>query len=118
MADKITLVVKKDLLISAYGSRYIKTHREQHHVNVCSRKVRELAKVLIESQKITSSIKNLFDLLHPQHFDTVVQSIKVIAKYDAMKDMFGSPTFAMNISRSLKDCCDIAILKIIKRKYN
>ncbi|CAH1099872.1 unnamed protein product [Psylliodes chrysocephalus] len=118
MADKITLVVKKDLLISAYGSRYIKTHREQHHVNVCSRKMRELAKVLIESQKITSSIKNLFDLLHPQHFDTVVQSVKVIAKYDAMKDMFGSPTFAMNISRSLKDCCDIAILKIIKRKYN
>lgn len=60
--------------------------------------------------------KNLFGLNQPQFFDIVVQSVKVIAKCDSQKDMFESPTFAMNIS--LKDCCDIAVLLIIKRKYN
>lgn len=117
-ADKVSVTAKKDFLIGAFGSRYLNTHRELHQINVCSRKMRELAKVLMESQKLNSSIKTLFDLLQPQHFDLVVQSVKVIAKYDPQKDEFESPTFAMNISRSLKDCCDIAILHIIKRKHN
>nr|CAH7718936.1 unnamed protein product [Callosobruchus chinensis] len=118
IADKVSLKVKKDPLICAFGARYINTHREQHQVNVCSRKMRELAKVLMESQKQNSSINNLFDLLQPQHFDTVVYGVKVIAKYDPNNDTYKSPTFAINISRSLKDCCDIAVLHIIKRKQN
>nr|XP_023014877.1 uncharacterized protein LOC111504537 [Leptinotarsa decemlineata] len=117
-ADKVSLTAKKDSLICAFGSRYLNTHKELHRIHVCSRKMRELAKVLMESQKFDSSIKNLFDLLLPQYFDVVVQSVKVIAKYDPQKEEFESPTFAMNISRTLKDCCDIAILHIVKRKHN
>lgn len=117
-ADKVSFTVKKDSLICAYGERYLNTHREQHHINICSRKMRELAKILIESQKMNSCIKNLYDLLKPQYFDVVVHSTKIIAKYDLQKDIFLSPTFGMNISRSLKDCCDLAILHLVKRKYN
>lgn len=117
-ADKVSLRAKKDSLICAFGGRYLNTHREQHHINVCSRKMRELSKVLIESVKLNSAIKNLYDLLHPMYFDTVVASVKIIAKYDAQNDIYLSPTFGMNISRSLKDCCDIAILHLVKRKYN
>nr|CAI5821401.1 unnamed protein product [Callosobruchus analis] len=118
LADQVSLKAKKDALICAYGSRYINTHREQHHINICSRKMRELAKLLIQCQKLEPTIKNLFDLLQPQFFDMVVESVKVIARYNPETDVYRSPTFAMNISRSLKDCCDIAILHIIKRKYN
>lgn len=118
MADKVSLKSKKDSLICAFGARYINIHREQHHVNVCSRKMRELAKVLMESQKLNPLIANMFDLLQPKYFDLVIRSVKIIAKYDIVQDKYNSPTFAMNISRSLKDCCDIAILHIIKRKHN
>lgn len=116
-ADKISLVAKKDSLICAFGSRYLSTHREQHHALVCSRKMRELAKILIEAKKLNSTVVNLYELLHPQYFDTVVQSAKIIAKYNPETDMYESPTFGMNISRSLKDCCDIAVLHVCKRKY-
>ncbi|KAG5896075.1 hypothetical protein JTB14_006864 [Gonioctena quinquepunctata] len=47
-ADKISLEAKSDLLICKFGSRYLRTHRERHHVNVCSRKMREISKLLIE----------------------------------------------------------------------
>ncbi|CAH0551285.1 unnamed protein product [Brassicogethes aeneus] len=116
-ADKVSLCAKKDDLICAFGSRYLRTHREQHHALVCSRKMRELAKTLIECRRLNSNIKNMYELLHPQYFDTVVQSAKIIAKYNPTTDVYESPTFGMNISRSLKDCCDIAILHICKRKY-
>lgn len=117
LADKVSFCAKKDVLICSFGSRYLRTHREQHHALICSRKMRELAKVLIEARKLHSGIKTLYDLLHPQHFDTVVQSVKIIAKYNPDTDIYESPTFGMNISRSLKDCCDIAILDICKRKH-
>lgn len=118
ITDKISLTVQKDPLICAFGSRYLSSHREQHHVNVCSRKMRELAKIFLECKNIKPEIQNSFHLLHPQMFDVIVQSVKVIGKYDPQKDVFMSPTFAMNISRSLKDLCNIAIHYVVKRKYN
>lgn len=60
----------------------------------------------------------MFQLPQPQFFDIVVVSVKVLEKYDSEKDIFKLPTFAINISRSLKDLCDIANLHIVKRKYN
>lgn len=38
--------------------------------------------------------------------------------YDEVKEIFASPTYAMNIQTSLKQCCDIAILVTLKRKFN
>nr|CAI5834914.1 unnamed protein product [Callosobruchus analis] len=108
---------KKDMLICAFGARYLSTHRELHHINVCSRQMRELAKVLIESKKADCKIKNFYDLLHPKYFDIVVNSTKIVAKYDTKNEVFKSPTFAMNISRSIKDCCSIAILHQVKQKH-
>lgn len=79
--------------------------------------MRELAKILIESQKLNPAIKNLYEQLHPQYFDLVVQCAKIIAKYNPETDVYESPTFGMNISRCLKDSCDIAILHVCKRTY-
>lgn len=100
-ADKISLCAKKDSLICRFGSRFLRTHRKQHHVLVCSRKMREFAKMLIETRKFDPTIQNMYKLLHPQHFDTVVKSAKIIAKYNPQTDVYESPTFGMNTSRSL-----------------
>lgn len=115
-ADKISLVAKKDTLICAFGARYLKTHREKHFVNVTSRKMRELSKLLIEAQQREPTIKTLFDLLRPEHYDNIVEATKAVARYDTEKQEFEAPTYAMNISTSLKECCSIAILYALKKK--
>ncbi|XP_046406622.1 uncharacterized protein LOC124171491 [Ischnura elegans] len=114
--DKISLVAKKDALICAFGARYFKIHREKHFVNVTSRKMRELAKLLIEIRKIEPIVKNLFQALQPQYYDAIVEATKNVARYDSNKDCFESPTYAMNMGTSLKQCCDIAIMFAIKKK--
>ncbi|OWR44608.1 putative alternative oxidase [Danaus plexippus plexippus] len=114
-ADKTSLVAKSDVLICSFGTQYMKTHREKHFVNVISRKMRELAKLLQEMKKINPSIKDLFDALRPIHYDTIVAATKIVGKYDSEKDRFESPTFAMNISTSIKQCCNIAILFALKK---
>lgn len=115
-ADNISLEAKKDTLICEFGARYLRTHPEKHFVIVTSRKIRELARLLIEIKSLESSINNLFEALQPQYFDIIIQATKIVAKYDPEKNRFDSPTYAMNISTSLKQCCDIAIVYALKRK--
>lgn len=99
-----------------FGARYLKCHREKHFINVCSRKMRELSRLLIAAMEAQSTIKTLFDALQPQNFDLLVQCTKQVSKFDANKDSYNSPTYAMNIQTSLKQCCDIAILNVLKKK--
>ena len=82
-AVKIFFGAQKNALICEFCARYLKTHI----FYVTSRKMRALK---------------------PHYFNLFVKAIQVIAKFDA--DM--SPTFAMNIVTSLKQCCDIAITLI------
>lgn len=56
-ADHISLMAKKDPLICEFGSRYIKIHRGAHFINIASRKMRELARFLIEMRKLNSNIQ-------------------------------------------------------------
>ncbi|XP_052756327.1 uncharacterized protein LOC128201936 [Galleria mellonella] len=114
--DKISFVAKSDLLICAFGSQYMKNHREMHFVNVISRKMRELAKLLIEIRKKDQSVKDLLGALNPKYYDLIVSATKVVGKYDSEKDRFDSPTFAMNISTSIKQCCNIAFMLALKKQ--
>ncbi|KAJ0172348.1 hypothetical protein K1T71_012321 [Dendrolimus kikuchii] len=115
-ADKISLVAKTDHLICAFGSQYLKTHRERHFVNVVSRKMRELAKLLIEIKKLDPSVRDLFGALRPNLYDIIVEATKILGKYDSEKDRFETPTFAMNMSTTLKQCCNIAIMFALKKE--
>lgn len=106
--EVISFTAKKDPLICALGSRYIKIHREKHFLHVVSRNMRELARLFLEVKNEEPSLSNLFEVLKPQYFDLLVSSTKEAAKYD--KDYYGSPSYALRIGTSLKQCCDIAIV--------
>uniref|UniRef100_A0A6P7GZ10 Uncharacterized protein LOC114344736 n=1 Tax=Diabrotica virgifera virgifera TaxID=50390 RepID=A0A6P7GZ10_DIAVI len=114
--DKISLVAKKDSLICAFGARYIKIHREKHFINVASQKMRELARLLIQIKQRDESIKCLLDALKSKHFDLLVEATKAEAKYDADKDIYKSPTYALNMGTTLKQCAELAIIMVLKRK--
>nr|CAI5867283.1 unnamed protein product [Callosobruchus analis] len=100
--DNVSLTAKKDPLICAFGARYIKTHREKHFAVIASRKMRELARLLIELKRCTSDITNLIDAFKPQYFDMLVAATKKISKYNDEKDYFESPTLALNMGTTLK----------------
>ncbi|XP_028151807.1 uncharacterized protein LOC114345184 isoform X2 [Diabrotica virgifera virgifera] len=114
--DEVSIVAKKDALICAFGARYLKKHREKYHINVTSRKMRELAKILIEVRKIEPTVQTLLEALNPRFYDHLVKATKIIAGYDSTKKIFESPTFVINITITLKQSCDIAITNGLKKK--
>lgn len=109
LPDKISLVAKSDPLICAFGAQYLKIHREKHFINVTSRKMREISRLLLVLKEKEPKITSLFEALQPKYFDLICESTKTVAKYDKTKDFYSAPTYAKNISTSLKQCCDIAI---------
>lgn len=110
-ADEVSLVAKKDPLICAFASRYLKIHREKHFILVVSRKMRELARFLIEARKIKTSIRDLFRTLKSEHNNVLVAATKAVAKYDDENRSYQAPTYALNMGTTLKQCCDMHVLK-------
>jgi hypothetical protein len=114
--DEVSVVAQKDMLICAFAARYMRIHREKHFVNVTSRKMRELGRLVIQMKKIEPTINCLLDALRPKYFDCMVAATKVVAKYNDKTETYESPTYAMNIATTLTQCCDIAIVRALKRK--
>lgn len=79
--------------------------------------MREFAFVLIEIKKLDSNIKNLIQALQPENFDHLVESAKKAAGYDETRGSFRDAAFAMNIGTALKECCEIAIFDVAKKKH-
>ncbi|KAG5863593.1 hypothetical protein JTB14_005010 [Gonioctena quinquepunctata] len=114
-ADRVSLVAKKDPLICAFAARYLKIHREKHFVTIASRKMRELARLLIEAKIFKPSIKDFFGALRPENYDVLVSATKAASKFDTNKQRYQSPTFALNMGTTLKQCCDIALVHTLKK---
>ncbi|XP_072396297.1 uncharacterized protein [Diabrotica undecimpunctata] len=106
-SDTISFTAKTDNLICAVAERYLKSHRDKQFLLVASRKMRQLASLLIEIKK-KINVKNLLGALDPINFDTIVKCTKIIAKYDTDNESYGAPSLAANMGTQLKECIDVA----------
>lgn len=113
-ADKISFVAKSDKLIKAFGSRYLKSHKEKHLVTVVSQKMRTLARYLIAMKSENKAICCLEDCLTPKYFDSTVKCSMQIANYNKLTDSFASPSVILKLGHLIKQCCDIAEFIILK----
>lgn len=113
-SDEISFVAKSDKLITSFGSRYLKSHKEKHLIAVVSQKMRMLARLLIEMRSENSSISTLKDCLFPEHFDAVIKCSKKVARYNEKTDRFGSPSVVLKLGQMLKQCCELAEFQFLK----
>lgn len=116
--DTISFTAKSDELIKAFGSRYLKNHKEKHLVHVVAQKMRLLARLLIQIKSENPLIKSLQESLVPKHFDLIVKSTKIVAGYEISKDLYGAPSVILKIGNMLNQCCDIAEFTLLKHGNN
>ena len=89
---------------------------EKHFIPVTSRKMRELARLLIKIRKRAPGVRKLLEALQPQNYDLIVEATKSASRYNEEKECFESPTYAIRICKSLKDCCSITVTYALKNK--
>ncbi|KAB0804413.1 hypothetical protein PPYR_01383 [Photinus pyralis] len=114
-ADLISLIVKTDPLIFSFGENYLKKHKREQLVSVCSNKMRELARFVIEFRKCTNNSRlNLQDTLKPQLFDVAIECAKNVGGYDCEKKTYRAPSLSAHIGTSLKQVCELYMRLLLK----
>lgn len=113
-ADSISFTAKTDPLICAVARRYLKSHRGKQFRLVASRKMRQLAALLIEIRK-KIKVKSMFDALDPLNFDVLVECTKIISRYNSETETYGVPSLASHMGTELKDCIDVAYNLALKK---
>lgn len=115
-ADDISLVAKTDPLICQFGEQYLKKHRRKQMAVVCSNKMRQLARLLIELRRIKNDDKyTLYDAINPVMFDTVIECAKNIGGYDPNTKSYRAPSLSAHIGTSLKQVSNLLMLLLIKK---
>lgn len=105
--DNISLVAKTDKLIISFGARFYKSHRAVHKKTVVTKKMRDLAKVVLKAREKDASISNLTECLHPHNFSTLIWAIQNLMKFNETTGEVGVISVSGRLQTSLRTCLDI-----------
>lgn len=116
-ADELTLVVKNDNLILAFGSKLYTKHGHEKHLQVqyVSQKMHELARFLICAREIDSKIQSLHDCIQANKFTIVIAAVKKLCGFDENTHRYSNPHLAMKVGHSLNHCASIALCESLMR---
>ncbi|CAK1587521.1 unnamed protein product [Parnassius mnemosyne] len=105
--NAISKIAQKDKMICMFGSHYFRKYGETYSVTT-SHKMRDLAILLIEVNKLKPEISCLEQVLKPQYYTTLVDASKNFLQYSNDEKQFDALVYILNIAKSLKQCCRIA----------
>ncbi|CAH1379170.1 unnamed protein product [Tenebrio molitor] len=115
-ADEISLTAKTDVLICHFGENYLKKQKRKQMNVVCSNKIRELARLLIEFRQTTNNQESqLIDILDPSKFDICIECAKRIGGYNAEEKTYKAPSLSAHIGTSLNQVCEVLIRLLLKK---
>ncbi|XP_033108973.1 uncharacterized protein LOC117110386 [Anneissia japonica] len=106
--DRISLLIRNDMLILNYGKRLFSKFTEYHQFQYCSQKMRELRRLVLELREVHAN-KNMYlnDAICPQNFNAVTESVRKLAGFDSLQNKYKIPSLAIKLGHSLKRCCSI-----------
>lgn len=106
-SDEISLVVKNDPLILAYGSRLLKKKKERRSRKAICSKMRDLATLLIVLRKKDNSIETLTDVLDPEKYDIFIDGIKTMCGFDEETGFVKVTSIPARMRPAILGCIDI-----------
>ncbi|XP_049446940.1 uncharacterized protein LOC125897585 [Epinephelus fuscoguttatus] len=100
--DAVTQVVTSDMLIILLGERMFLKQGEigQHRANIRN-KMRELARLVLVARTIDKDIVSLKDLINPGKFNTVLEAVKTMTRFDELINRFSASSTALKLRHSL-----------------
>ncbi|KAL1516506.1 hypothetical protein ABEB36_000415 [Hypothenemus hampei] len=114
-ADSVSLTAKTDYLITMFGENYLKKHKREQIITVCSNKMRELARLLLVVFKILFQPNFILqDILTPKLFDVSIEAAKQLGSYNVQHKTYKCPSLSAHLGTSLKQVCELFIRLILK----
>ena len=116
--DDVTTALRLDSLIMKFGSRlHFKHGHLPHRWQYIRDRLRQMGRLLVKMRKLMA-VKCLTDCLVPEHFASVVKSVRSISGFDEETHMYTTPSLALKIGHSLKECVRIEINSCTVQGYS
>ena len=107
--DEVTTALRLDSLVMKFGSRlHFKHGHLPHRWQYIRDHLRRMGCLLLKMHK-SVAVKCLTDVLVPEHFGSIVKSVRSICGFNEETHMYTTPSLALKIGHSLKECVHIEI---------
>lgn len=106
--NDVTQAVMDDKIILQFGEQMFEQHgSDVKRHDYIRQNLRQIARLLLEAQKITP-LKKMEDFFLPSSFPHVVSAVNVLAGYDPENKTYSIPSLAIKLGYHLQKCCSIA----------
>ena len=112
--DWITKIVMKDILILQLGQVIFRKLKKRRNYSYIKQRMRQCARVLMEAQERNGTIANFEQLIHPDHFDLLVQSVRRLSKYDEQTRLYGVCGLPFKLGQNFTKCAQILLSNALK----
>lgn len=113
--DEVTRNIRYDMLLILYANSECKKYRHSsHHLQMIRARLRLISRLLIATRSINKDITSMASIYDPKHYDTFLDAINIIAKYNEERDTYEKPALASNLGTYIKYIGELLITKCIK----
>ena len=116
LVDDVSRCAKSDPLIIDYGNKMclrLRMEGDQHHH--ISNKIRELARLVLETRKCCEEVSSLEDCLMPKNFNFVIEAATELAGWNEDEGCMETPSIGIKLGHSLNKCSMILKAKGIRQ---
>lgn len=114
--DVITSLILFDDLCILYGNKLTKKYRGLQDNNMIRTRLRQIGRFIYEFKKINDNVRDLRDILDPNNYDQIVDTINKIAGLDENSGRYKAPSTAYNLGLHIKSIALLLETECIKEK--
>lgn len=113
--DEIVELIRFDWLLIAYGNILCMKYGFHFQQNMIRAKLRLGGRVLHALKNIDAEVTDFASIFYPKRYKSLIEAIKIVGKFDAAMNEFGSPATAASAMTSIKQIGSILKCEYIQR---
>lgn len=114
--DAVTRCIKYDELLILFGNKLCERYTNNHQHDMIRAHLRLLGRYKLAIQSINKEIDDFQLIFQPQNFNTTVNALRIIAKWDTTIMWFKTPAVANALTTLLKKCAATLQAECIKKQ--
>lgn len=114
--DAVTRCIKYDELIILFGNKLCERYTNTHQHDMIRAHLRLLGRFKLAIQDINKEIDDFQLIFQPEHFNSVINALRIVAKWDISIMWFKTPAVANTLTTLLKKCAATLQAECIKKQ--
>lgn len=113
--DEIIRLIRFDWLLIVYGNRLCVKYTAHYQHDMIRSKLRSAGRILHEMKSICREVSDFASMYHPKYYDSLIDAIRIVGKFDSMENLYKSPSTAAAAVTQIREVGGILIGEFVRR---